>query len=200
MLASRRIVVVLAALAALSIAGCGGHDDHGDSGGGATATDAAFVRDMVPHHESAVEMAEIARRDGEHREIRQLAGDIIATQLREIETMRSVEADLGDAHEGAHMSGDEHTRGLDHDARELRGARPFDREFIDMMIPHHEGAVTMAREQLEKGRNPTLRGLAEEIIASQAREVARMKTWRERWYGVPARPPAGDGHGDHHNP
>jgi uncharacterized protein (DUF305 family) len=68
----------------------------------------------------------------------------------------------------------------------LRDAKPFDREFIDMMIPHHEGAVTMAKEELEKGDNPTLRKLAEDIIAAQNREIAQMREWREKWYGARA--------------
>ena len=203
-----KIKTILAALAVLSAlglaavaAGCG-DDDHGDhtgGGGGANAagnaTDAAFVNDMVPHHEGAIEMARLAQKEADKEEIRNLADGIIAAQESEIATLRSVQADLGDAHGGAHMSGDEHMRGMDMDADELHGAKPFDREFIDMMIPHHEGAVTMAKEELEKGENPALRKLAEDLISAQSREIAQMREWREMWYG--------DGrgemsHGGHH--
>ena len=105
-----------------------------------------------------------------------------------IETMQSVKADLSGAygeHMGNddHMSGDEHSRGMGMDPQELREAKPFDRAFIDMMIPHHEGAVTMAQEELAKGRNATLGGLAENIVAAQEREIAQMREWREKWYG-----------------
>ena len=183
---SRRTLLSTLAVLAL-LAGCGtDHSDHQSAGGGGgsgNATDAAFVGDMVPHHEGAIEMAELARTSAEHDEIKQLADDIIASQQKEIETMESVAGDLGDEHQGGHMSGDDHDRGMHMDPAELRGAEPFDREFIDMMIPHHEGAVTMAEEELEKGENPELRKLAEDIIAAQEREIAQMREWRSKWYG-----------------
>ena len=182
------LIAALALIAFAAVAvGCG--SDNSTSGGSAgNATDAAFVNDMVPHHESAVEMAELAKTRAEHAEIRQLADDIIAAQNREIKTMESVKAGLSDTnseHMGSedHMSGDEHSRGMGMDPQQLRDAKPFDRAFIDMMIPHHEGAVTMAKEELSRGKNPTLRGLAEDIVAAQEREIAQMREWREEWHG-----------------
>jgi uncharacterized protein (DUF305 family) len=184
-------LALLAALGLIAIAAVGvgcGSDDDSAGGGAGNATDAAFVNDMVPHHESAVEMAKLAKARAEHPEIRQLASNIIATQNREIATMQSVEADLSDAHSEHmgtedHMSGDAHSRGMGMDPQRLRDAKPFDRAFIDMMIRHHKGAVTMAKEELAKGENPTLRGLAEDIVAAQEREIAQMREWHKAWYG-----------------
>jgi uncharacterized protein (DUF305 family) len=73
--------------------------------------------------------------------------------------------------------------GMDMDPSDLRASAPFDRAFIDMMIPHHEGAVTMARRLLAEGEHPELRRMGESIIASQGREIERMRAWREEWYG-----------------
>ena len=59
----------------------------------------------------------------------------------------------------------------------------YDDRFIDMMIPHHEGAVAMARNARDKAQHPELRALADSIIASQEREIRQMEEWRKEWYG-----------------
>jgi uncharacterized protein (DUF305 family) len=58
----------------------------------------------------------------------------------------------------------------------------FDRRFIDAMIPHHEGALTMAQEVLGKSKRPEIQKLAKDILTSQAAEIAQMKQWRKTWY------------------
>lgn len=68
------------------------------------------------------------------------------------------------------------------------GWRGVDQRFIVMMIPHHEEAIAMARLARDRGRRPELRALAERIIATQSREIGRMRLWYRQWYGaaVPA--------------
>jgi len=90
-----------------------------------------------------------------------------------------------------HMGMSDAEMGMDHDMSMLESAREFDRAFIDMMIPHHEGAVRMARKQLADGEHPTLRKLAEDIIAAQNREIAQMRGWRKQWYGSSKTDPGG---------
>jgi hypothetical protein len=55
-----------------------------------------------------------------------------------------------------------------------------DVDFATMMIPHHQGAIDMARSELEHGKDPELRRLAEKIIADQEREIAELKDWLAR--------------------
>lgn len=164
----------------------------------ATATDKAFVREMVPHHQMAVEMADIAKMDGNHKQIRALAGRIITAQKAEIATMKTIARRLGVTPaampDGGHMSdrmmADLETLGVSMEdsgmamnMHHLHGAKPFDRVFIDMMIPHHQGAIRMARAELAKGTDRALRRIARGIVADQAKEIRQMNAWRKAWYG-----------------
>ncbi len=179
------LVVVLIALGASVL---GGDDDEGG-----VEIDGAFLAEMVPHHESAIEMAEIAVRRAEHPEIEALANSIIASQGDEIASLEEIHERLFEAsitevdHETLGLP--EHEMGMETDLAALKAAKPFDRAFIDMMIPHHQGAILMARVELERGDDDEAQALAEEIIAAQSREIEDMNAWRTEWYGEPA--PAG---------
>jgi uncharacterized protein (DUF305 family) len=58
----------------------------------------------------------------------------------------------------------------------------FDLRFINAMIPHHEGAVVMAKDALSKSKRPQIKKLAQEIISSQQKEIDQMRQWRKAWY------------------
>lgn len=60
-----------------------------------------------------------------------------------------------------------------------------DRDFVNGMIPHHQGAVEMARVQLRYGKDPVLRRLARAIVAAQEKEIALMKDWQRRHPAAP---------------
>jgi uncharacterized protein (DUF305 family) len=55
-----------------------------------------------------------------------------------------------------------------------------DRDFVAMMIPHHQGAVDMAKTELQYGKDPALRKLARTIVAAQQKEIAQMTRWQTR--------------------
>lgn len=62
-------------------------------------------------------------------------------------------------------------------------AAPFDQQFIDSMVPHHESALVMARMAVTRAHLPQVRTLARGIISDQQREIAQMKAWRKAWFG-----------------
>jgi len=181
--------------AGVVLAACGSDDDSVDSGGAAQSatgngTDRAFVADMIPHHESAMDMAKIAKQRGESKFVKDLADDIIRSQNAEITTMRSIATKLDDAGVKAKDLGiPEHQMGMDNDLGMLRKADPFDRAFIDMMIPHHQGAIRMARVEIAKGSNPQAKKVAGQIINAQTREIDAMNMHRTKEFGAAS--PAG---------
>ena len=185
----------LVALALL--AGCGDDDDEKQSAAAGNSIDRAFAGSMIPHHEGAVEMARPATTKAEHQELRKLARDIIAGQGAEIRTLRRIDGALkDDGVKSGDLGLDEHQMGMDHDVHTLESAKVFDREFIDMMVPHHEGAIRMSRVELRRGENAELRRLAGTIIESQEREIRQMRSWRKAWYSKDGKP-AVSAHGEH---
>ncbi len=177
-------LVVLAAVLVVSVT-TGGDSANADAG-----IDRAFTADMIPHHDSAVEMAEVAKERSQRPEIQGLADDIIRSQSDEIGQMRDIDGRLagGGAPKGDLGASDE-MMGMSMNAGSLRTAEPFDRAFIDMMIPHHQGAIRMARVELEKGADAETKQLAEAIIAAQTKEIEQMNGWRKDWFGAAS--PAG---------
>ena len=173
-----RKLLLAAALAAsaATLAACGGDGDTARPEAGGNPTDRAFVAKMIPHHESAVEMAEIAQERGKSPFVKGLADDIVRTQNAEISVMRREDDGLETAGvEVGSLGVPEHMTGMDGDLAMLRSAQDFDREFMEMMIPHHQGAIEMARAQLAKGADPELRKIAQDVVAAQEREIGEMR-------------------------
>ncbi|MCA1718928.1 MAG: DUF305 domain-containing protein [Actinobacteria bacterium] len=145
-------------------------------------SDAAFVDAMVPHHEGAVEMAQVALENAEHEEISTLAQDIISSQQAEIEQFGQIRERLeGSPMEGMSEEEMNQMMGMT-DAQDLAGQRPFDRAFLDAMIPHHESAIEMANGALEESEDPEIREIAQGIVNAQESEIAQMEQWRAEWY------------------
>ena len=77
--------------------------------------------------------------------------------------------------------GEERSSSVDRDAG---GAAPFDRAFIDAMVPHHRSAIEMARVATQAGLSqPDLVGIARDVVSTQQREIDQMLAWRRVWYG-----------------
>jgi uncharacterized protein (DUF305 family) len=184
-------------LAALAVGACGGDDDEEASARKGNKTEQAFLKAMIPHHEAAVQMANVAKQRGQQRETKTLAVDIVAAQSDEIMQMERIHKRLfgseitpdPEAHEQLGLSPEQ--AGMDHAgaAEGLGTARPFDRAFIDEMVPHHQGAIRMARALEAKVQDPEVKRLAEAIIRTQSSEIRRMNAWRTKWFGAPS--PAG---------
>jgi uncharacterized protein (DUF305 family) len=146
-------------------------------------SDKAFIDAMVPHHEGAVDMAKVALQNAQHEQIKRLARDIVGAQEAEIKKLGEIrEREFGSAESPSGMSDmDMQMMGMT-DPQKLAKQRPFDRAFIDAMIPHHESAIAMANVALEESENGEIRNIARDIVSAQKREIAQMSSWRQQWY------------------
>ena len=201
---ARPLFVLAAAIGAVVLVGCGADedpvvqqptsesDDTGDTGQGGDAAepneaDLEFTRNMIVHHEQAVEMAGLAEGRTESTDVRRLAQQIEAAQEPEIELMTEWldrwgeepvsdggmdgmdGMDEGDAMDMGTMSSS------DMEALEEAEGTEFDRLFLEMMIEHHKGAIAMAEEVQEAGSHPDVLELAATVIETQEAEVVEME-------------------------
>lgn len=186
---ARALAALTVVVLALSATACGGSSDGGSSAAG-NGTDLAFVSDMVPHHKSAVEMATIAQKRGQSTFVKKLADDIMRTQKQEITVMSAAKGDLTKAEvKKAPLGVPSAMMGMDMNTASLKTATPFDKAFIDMMVPHHQGAIRMARVEMSKGKSEKLMKLSKDIVAAQTREIKAMNAHRTEAFGSPS--PAG---------
>ena len=147
-------------------------------------SDKAFIDAMVPHHQGAIEMARVALKNAIHAEIKELSRNIISSQQAEIEELKAIKKEeFGTSNVPMEMSPEQmRSMGTMMDPQELANREPFDKTFIDAMIPHHQSAIEMAEVAYEKSKNPRIKKLAENIMSAQKREIERMKQWRKEWY------------------
>ena len=200
---SRRLAAVVGAVAVAGlIAACGsdegsdGHSAHGDHGHSSAAAptsvapqvnsaDVEFAQMMIPHHQQAVEMAALVPDRTENLWLRDFAEQVTAAQQPEIDQMTSALESWGQPVD-AGQGGDGHDAHAGHDmegmmtpeqmtALEGMTGQQFDEEWIRMMIAHHEGAVTMAKTELDQGENPQMKELAQNIIDTQEEEIIELR-------------------------
>lgn len=159
-------------------------DMHEDMMQGMQANDAdvAFAKGMLPHHEGAVDMAEIQLKYGKDETMRKLATDIIAAQEAEIKQMKSWLDANPDTEEQAYtkemqQAYDTSMKSMHDDMMQGILSQDADMAFAKGMLPHHQGAVAMAEVQLKYGKNDEMRKLAQEIIDAQKAEIDLMQNW-----------------------
>jgi uncharacterized protein (DUF305 family) len=147
--------------------------------------DARFMQDMIPHHHQAIEMAELVADRTNRPELIDVAGRINASQGDEIEFMQQWLRERGEhvpeptAHDAMHTSHKMAGMATPEQMAELAASKSidFDRLFLELMITHHEGAVTMVEELLKQpgaAWDPALFEFVNDVTNSQSTEIERM--------------------------
>lgn len=189
--------LVVLTLAIVTITGCGSDSNTQSTETAGNATDAMFVNGMIPHHESAVEMAQVGVKQADHAEIKELSENIIKSQNAEIAQMKALQGQLPEGQDM--MMSDEDMSEMHMQVESLDGADTFDKAFIDAMIPHHQSAVVMANQVIAEGSNAEVKALARQMVKAQSAEIMEMQSWRNEWYGSPLPSDTGSSMGSMHN-
>ncbi|MCP2164761.1 DUF305 domain-containing protein [Goodfellowiella coeruleoviolacea] len=171
--------------------------------GGTTASaehndaDVRFAQQMIPHHAQAVAMADLVAGHTGNQRVLDLAQRIRQAQQPEIDTMTGWLSAWGVPAAASSSSGVDHS-GMDHGSSSMPGmdhgsgmsgmmseeqmdqldqARDaeFDRQWLSMMVEHHQGAIDMANTELAQGVNPAAKQLAGQIVAAQQQEISELR-------------------------
>lgn len=184
----------IALTAVLALAGCSDTGttgngmpgmDHGNGSSSAPAANAneadiMFATMMIEHHRQAIEMSDavLTKEDVDPR-VTTLAEDIKAAQQPEIDQLERWLEEWGASDSGMGMDDMGHGDGMmtedDMQALEAATGPEASRLFLEQMIEHHNGAITMAQEQVDNGQNPDAVALAQKIVDDQTAEIATME-------------------------
>src|SRR6266446_7287745 len=142
--------------------------------------DRDFVALMVPHHQGAIDMAEAELSYGHNELLRRLTQEIIVTQREEIVEMRLALESMAVSpcsgpEEASFLASNNAAMTRMMTALHIKPSNDVDRDFVAMMVPHHQDGIDMAEAELSYGHNEPLRGLAQEIIATQQQEIVVMR-------------------------
>lgn len=187
-----RSLPIFAAIGVLGLAACGSNDTASPATQGPADTtasstpfndaDVTFAQGMIPHHEQAVEMADMALDPniGASEQVRDLATRIKGGQDPEIAMMNDwltawgqpMQMNTGEGHDMSSMNGMMSAEEMD-TLRTMTGAE-FDTMWMQMMIRHHEGAIATAQTVKAAGSNPDVLALADLVITAQQSEITEM--------------------------
>ncbi|MFC6130076.1 DUF305 domain-containing protein [Mycolicibacterium llatzerense] len=138
--------------------------------------DVMFLQMMYPHHAQAVEMAKLVPTRSQNQQVKDLATAIENAQAPEMQQMTTLLAGFGKPAPSATMSHSMPGLMTPQQMTELTGlsGAAFDKMWLQMMVEHHQGAITMANDELKNGTNPDAKKMAEAIIAAQQGEITTM--------------------------
>jgi uncharacterized protein (DUF305 family) len=186
-----KIRLALGLAATLTLAACGSHSNHSNTNGtavensssaaGFNDADVMFAQMMIPHHEQAIEMSDMALDPSTQasKTVSDLATQIKAAQDPEIKEMKDLLAAWGQPLTAEMDHGSKMDGMLSMDDMEKLGSlkgTDFDVYWAQSMIAHHEGAIDMAEVVLADGSNAEALALANAIVSAQTTEIDILKT------------------------
>jgi len=186
----RVIAGFVALIMALSISGCASasnkgmdHEGHSsEASGDLSSDDIMFLQMMIPHHQQAIDISDLALTKSAESELLALAKNIRDEQAAEIVTMKAwldaagadLEMDHGASHSMSGMLSDSELAALD-----KATGKSFDALWLKAMTGHHTGAIDMAA-MIENAKSAEIKSFGEGIVASQSAQNKAMAAMIKR--------------------
>jgi uncharacterized protein (DUF305 family) len=185
----RAIATIFIAIVALSLSGCAStgtkgsmHDHSTQAAGDLSSDDVMFLQMMIPHHQQAIDISDLALTKGEDAELLALAKNIRDEQAAEIVKMKAwldaagadLEMDHGASHSMSGMLSDSELAALD-----KASGKNFDVLWLKAMTGHHTGAIDMTA-MIENAKNAEIKSFGEGIVASQSGQNKAMAAMIKR--------------------
>lgn len=145
--------------------------------------DLDFMQGMIPHHQGAIEMSKVVLQFGKDAEVKALAENVIKAQEGEIALMKvwlekTDKSTLVESPEAAKGNTDAMNTMMKN--MSMTYSDDADVDYIKGMIPHHQGAIDMAKVALQYAKDPDVLKLAGEVVKAQEGEISFMQDWLKR--------------------
>lgn len=146
--------------------------------------DSTFLRQMVHHHGTAIDLAALVNRNATHPEINEFAETIIQKQKKERGELKKMlkdagSDDVGDVDPEMREQADE-----DKKAISAVPAKDIDRVFLERMAQHHRQGIAAAKLAQTKSTMESTKSMATSMIADQEKDLKQMAEWYHTWYGA----------------
>ena len=152
--------------------------------------DVDFASMMIPHHQSAVDMSEMYLPKAKDEKIKAMAQNIINGQKKEIDELKTLIANHKPSDKKEHTDGghgkDGHNELMDAmtkmmgTMKTMKMSGDADKDFVTMMIPHHQSAVEMAENEISHGKHVEMKKFAQKVINDQTKEIKDFNDWLKK--------------------
>lgn len=180
----RAVATIFIAIVALSLSGCSSasdmgmeHEGHSSGASGDLSSDEImFLQMMIPHHQQAIDISNLAMKSSQDAELIELAKIIARDQAAEIKQMKAWLADAGASEDMGHSMDGMGGMLSDEELTALSAAtgKEFDVLWLKGMTEHHDGAIHMT-QMIEDAQNPDIKAFGTKVIKDQSEQIAQMK-------------------------
>ena len=143
--------------------------------------DLQFIDTMKRHHQTAVHMAQMAQGKASDAKVKEFARKAVADQTSEIQQLEQWRNQWFPNAPDAHSTQLAGANSMNMDMAHMQNmtGHAFDMMFVDMMIPHHQGAIEMSREALQRSQRQEINSFAQQVIEKQQKEIAELQAWKK---------------------